>query len=153
MAAKTSFLDALDKATQADLDAVNAEIDELQKVLEKRTAQRKMLQILLGVVVTKKPGPKKPKATPADDDDDDDEIPQHGANMSKDSHGYERRQRIASLLLSGPKSIDELRAAVGAPVQGFLSTLRCPWFNVMTGGIVHITSAGRAAATGKPQTA
>ena len=155
MAVKSSFLDALEKATQADLDAINAEIVDLEASLEKRKAQRKMVEILLGVAPKRgKSGPrKKSSAYPATnngDRDDDDEDDQDEKETPPPMMPDDRRMFIAKLLLKGPRRVADLAEELGTSSTPVYTAINHPWFAKSPDASIHLTAAGRSAATGKP---
>lgn len=140
MADKSVFLDAIEKVSQSDLDSIQADIDELERQLEKRRSQKKIARALLGVPPVRRGTKKK---SPGDAGDT--------ATRQLSGNSWEKRMRVAKSLLNGPRRIADICEELDLPPQGFSQTINCEWFGKTADGSIHLTSAGRAAAAGKAQ--
>lgn len=130
------LLSTIEQATQADLEAIKARGDELEKQLAGVRQAQKLVEVKLNGPT--KRGPNKKKAEKAEE---------KAAIVQTSGNDAEKRKRILVYLrANGPKSKTKLSEVTGIAMHGpsSLGSLvnNHPWFHVDADGMVKTTSAG-----------
>lgn len=126
------LLDAISKATDADLDAIDNRVDALEKELAKLRAARKAVALILDKTPPKTP----PSAR---------QPPNPDAVHPKTLVVQGRRAKIAKhLIVHGPRSAADLANWLQVTMPSIYFAVDHPWFS-KADGKVYITPAGRQA--------
>lgn len=129
----TQLMDLVSKATQPDIDLIDAKIAELDKEHASLMTVRKLL-------VEKVHGKKQRQAKKKTGT-----VATGGGNDSGPSESAsDRCKRIAKLLaVRGPLMANVIASELGLPSQGLHFTLGNAWFEKMDNGLYRLTAQGR----------
>jgi len=126
----STLIDALNAATAADLQEIDAELDQLRKHVAGLEALRKVVDRRLNGPPSKAPAAPK------------------GADGPKGAAWTERQEAAARLIADrGPRAQMQISEALGIPIGSMHRVLRADWFE-REGGKVTLTHVGRQAVTG-----
>lgn len=126
----SALLDALSKLTQADLDAVNKELDELQVQVAQLTELKRVIEVKLGVSKAKAARSSKPEA---ESDESSAEAENVAAPVSL-TESYRLKAR-EYLMANGTTKLGVLASSCKIPNGSISTVVKHRWFTSGTAGV------------------